>query len=158
MVRTDGTRDRERLLWCAGALLVAMHERVEVLQQQYALARPAEGDRVRLGRASYKTGTYEQLHWHPIEATYYVISGHATVRDFNGKEYEVEAGSIIYAPAGIAGAHEWEVKEALELIDIRACNETNRKIQYTVDKATKRSYIDLKDLKYRDAISFKSHY
>ncbi len=115
-------------------------------------------DRVRLGRASYKTGTYEQLHWHPIEATYYVISGHATVRDFNGKEYEVEAGSIIYAPAGIAGAHEWEVKEALELIDIRACNETNRKIQYTVDKATKRSYIDLKDLKYRDAISFKSHY
>ncbi len=52
-------------------------------------------DRVRLGRASYKTGTYEQLHWHPIEATYYVISGHATVRDFNGKEYEVEAGSII---------------------------------------------------------------
>ena len=115
-------------------------------------------DRVRLGRASYKTGTYEQLHWHPIEATYYVISGHATVRDFNGKEYEVEAGSIIYAPAGIAGAHEWEVKEALELIDIRACNETNRKSQYTVDKATKRSYIDLKDLKYRDAISFKSHY
>ncbi len=115
-------------------------------------------DRVRLGRASYKPGTYEQLHWHPIEATYYVISGHATVRDFNGKEYEVEAGSIIYAPAGIAGAHEWEVKEALELIDIRACNETNRKIQYTVDKATKRSYIDLEDLKYRDAISFKSHY
>ena len=115
-------------------------------------------DRMRLGRASYKPGTYEQLHWHPIEATYYVISGHATVRDFNGKEYEVEAGSIIYAPAGIAGAHEWEVKEALELIDIRACNETNRKIQYTVDKATKRSYIDLEDLKYRDAISFKSHY
>jgi quercetin dioxygenase-like cupin family protein len=117
-----------------------------------------ETDRVRLGRASYKPGTYEQLHWHPIEACYYVISGHATVRDFNGKEYEVEAGSIIYAPAGIAGAHEWEVKEALELIDIRACNETNRKIQFTVDKATKRSYIDLEDLKYRDAISFKSHY
>lgn len=117
-----------------------------------------ETDRVRLGRASYKPGTYEQLHWHPIEACYYVISGHATVRDFNGKEFEVEAGSIIYAPAGIAGAHEWEVKEALELIDIRACNETNRKIQFTVDKATKRSYIDLEDLKYRDAISFKSHY
>ncbi len=115
-------------------------------------------DRVRLGRASYKPGTYEQLHWHPIEATYYVISGHATVRDINGKEFEVEAGSIIYAPAGIAGAHEWEVKEALELIDIRACNETNRKMQFTVDKATKRSYIDLEDIKYRDAISFKSHY
>ena len=87
-----------------------------------------------------------------------MIAGHATVRDLNGKEFPVSAGSIIYAPAGIAGAHEWEVKEYLELLDIRATNETNRKIQYTVDKKTKRSYIDLEDLKYRDAISFKSHY
>ena len=117
-----------------------------------------ETDRVRLGRATYKQGTTEQLHWHPIEACYYVISGHATVRDVNGKQYKVKAGSIIYAPAGIAGAHEWEVKESLELLDIRATNETNRKIQYTVDKRTKRSFIDLKDLAYREAISFKSHY
>ena len=87
-----------------------------------------------------------------------MIAGHATVRDFNGKETEVGPGSMIYAPPGIAGAHEWEVKEYLELLDIRACNETNRKIQYTVDKETKRSYIDLEDLHYRDAISFKSHY
>ena len=115
-------------------------------------------DRVRLGRASYVPGTYEQLHWHPIEACYYVISGHATVRDINGKEFPVSAGSIIYGPAGIAGAHEWEVKESPELPDTRATNETNRKIQYTVDKKTKRSYIDLEDLKYREAISFKSHY
>jgi len=117
-----------------------------------------ETDRVRLGRATYQPGTYEQLHWHPIEACYYVISGHATVRNFEGREFEVGPGSIIYAPAGIAGAHEWEVKESLELLDIRATNETNRKIQYTVDKQTKRSYIDLEDLAYRDAISFKSHY
>ena len=115
-------------------------------------------DRVRIGRATYEPGTYEQLHWHPIEACYYVIAGHATVRNFEGEEFEVEAGSIIYAPAGIAGAHEWEVKEYLELIDIRATNETDRKIQYTVDKQTKRSYIDLADLAYREAISFKSHY
>ncbi len=115
-------------------------------------------DRVRLGRASYKPGTYEQLHWHPIEACYYVISGHATVRDIEGREYEVGPGNIIYAPPGIAGAHEWEVKEGLELLDIRATTETNRKIQFTVDKETKRSYIDLDDLAYRDAISFKSHY
>lgn len=117
-----------------------------------------ETDRVRLGRATYKPGTYEQLHWHPIEACYYVISGHATVRDVNGKEYPVSAGSIIYAPAGIAGAHEWEVRESLELLDIRATNETHRKIQFTVDKKTKRSFIDLADLAYREAISFKSHY
>ena len=117
-----------------------------------------ETDRVRLGRATYKPGTYEQLHWHPIEAYYFVVAGHATVRDLDGNEYPVGPGCSIYAPAGIAGAHEWEVKEYLELLDIRACNETNRKIQYTVDKETKRSYIDLEDLHYRDAISFKSHY
>jgi quercetin dioxygenase-like cupin family protein len=117
-----------------------------------------ETDRVRIGRATYKPGTYEQLHWHPIEACYYVVSGHATVRNFEGEEFEVGPGSVIYAPAGIAGAHEWEVKESLELLDIRATNETNRKIQYTVDKKTKRSYIDLEDLAYREAISFKSHY
>ena len=115
-------------------------------------------DRVRVGRATYKPGTYEQLHWHPIEACYYVISGHATVRDVEGNEFEVSAGSMIYAPPGIAGAHEWEVKESLELLDIRATNETNKKIQYTVDKKTMRSYIDLQDLEYREAISFKSHY
>jgi quercetin dioxygenase-like cupin family protein len=117
-----------------------------------------ETDRIRLGRATYAPGTYEQLHWHPIEACYYVISGNATVRNIEGNEYEVSAGSMIYAPAGIAGAHEWEVKETLEILDIRACNETNRKIQYTVDKQTMRSYIDLEDLHYREAISFKSHY
>jgi hypothetical protein len=80
------------------------------------------------------------------------------VRDVEGSEYEVSAGSMIYAPPGIAGAHEWEVKESLELLDIRATNETNRKIQYTVDKKTMRSYIDVEDLAYREAISFKSHY
>lgn len=117
-----------------------------------------ETDRVRIGRATYKPGSHELLHWHPIEACYYVISGHATVRNLAGEEFEVSAGSMIYAPPGIAGAHEWEVKEALELLDIRATNETNRKIQYTVDRETKRSYIDIEDLEYRDAISFKSHY
>jgi len=115
-------------------------------------------DRVRLGRASYVPGTVEQLHWHPIEACYYVISGRATVRDINGKEYEVGPGSVIYAPPGIAGAHEWEVKEGLELLDIRATTETNRKMQFTVDKKSKRSYIDLDELARREAISFKSHY
>ena len=81
-----------------------------------------------------------------------------TFKNFEGEAFEVGPGSIIYAPAGIAGAHEWEVKESLELLDIRATNETDKKIQYTVDKKTKRSYIDLQDLAYREAISFKSHY
>jgi len=115
-------------------------------------------DRVRIGRATYKPGTVEKLHWHPIEACYYVIAGRATVRNLDGDSFEVGPGTMIYAPAGIAGAHEWEVKEYLELLDIRATNETDRKMQFTVDRDTKRSYIDLEDLAYREAISFKSHY
>jgi hypothetical protein len=46
-------------------------------------------DRIRVGLASYKPGAIEALHWHPIEAFYFVLSGHATVRDYEGKEYEV---------------------------------------------------------------------
>ena len=44
-----------------------------------------------------------------------MISGHATVRNIEGKDFEAGPGSMIHAPAGIAGAHEWEVKESLEL-------------------------------------------
>jgi mannose-6-phosphate isomerase-like protein (cupin superfamily) len=115
-------------------------------------------DRVRLGRATYEPGTLEQLHWHPIEALYYVISGHGTVRDVEGNEYPVGPGSIVYAPAGLAGAHEWEVKESLELLDIRATNEAHRKLQFTVDRATLRSHIDAEELAKREAIEFPSHY
>jgi len=115
-------------------------------------------DRVRIGLATYTAGAYEQLHWHPIEAYYFVVSGHATVRDFEGKEYPVGPGSSIYAPAGIAGAHEWEVKESLQLLSVRATTEPDRKPQFTVDKKTKRSYIDLEELAKRGALSFKSHY
>jgi mannose-6-phosphate isomerase-like protein (cupin superfamily) len=115
-------------------------------------------DRVRLGRATYVPGTLEQLHWHPIEALYYVISGHATVRDVEGTEHPVGPGSIVYAPAGLAGAHEWEVDESLELLDIRATNETHRKMQFTVDRTTLRSHIDVEELAKRDGIEFPSHY
>jgi quercetin dioxygenase-like cupin family protein len=115
-------------------------------------------DRVRVGFASYEAGTVEQLHWHPIEAFYYVLSGHATVRNIEGEEYEVGPGTAIYAPPGIAGAHEWEVKEGLTLLAVRATTESERKMQFTVDKKTKRSYIDLDELIKRGGVSFKSHY
>jgi len=115
-------------------------------------------DRIRVGLASYKPGAIEALHWHPIEAFYFVLSGHAVVRDYEGKEYEVGPGTAIYAPAGIAGAHEWEVKEGLSILAVRATTESNKKLQFTVDKETKRSYIDLEDLVKRDGVSFKSHY
>jgi quercetin dioxygenase-like cupin family protein len=115
-------------------------------------------DRVRLGRSTYEPGTLEQLHWHPIEALYYVVSGRATVRDVEGREHEVGPGSIVYAPAGLAGAHEWQVHESLELLDIRATNDPSRKLQFTVDRATLRSSIDVEELAKRDGVSFRSHY
>jgi len=115
-------------------------------------------DRLRVALATYAPGTIEDLHWHPIEACYFIISGHAIVRDIEGKEYHVGAGTMIYAPPGIAGAHEWEVKESLQLLSIRASTDSARKLQFTVDKATKRSYIDLEELASRGGISFKSHY
>jgi mannose-6-phosphate isomerase-like protein (cupin superfamily) len=115
-------------------------------------------DRIRTALATYEPGTIEALHWHPIEAFYFVISGHATVRNFEGEEFEVGPGSYIYAPPGIAGAHEWEVKESLQLLSVRASTESVRKMQFTVDKKTKRSYIDLDELARRGGLSFKSHY
>lgn len=118
--------------------------------------RPTE--RIRAALANYQPNTIEQLHWHPIEAFYFVISGQAIVRDINGKEYAAGPGTVIYAPPGIAGSHEWEVKESLQLLSIRASTESVRKLQFTVDKTTKRSYIDLDELAKRGGIDFKSHY
>ena len=115
-------------------------------------------DRIRVALATFEPNTIEELHWHPIEAFYYVISGRATVRDFEGKEYDAGPGTSIYAPAGIAGAHEWEVKETMQLLSVRASTESARKLQFTVNKDTKRSYIDLDELIRRDGVSFKSHY
>ena len=115
-------------------------------------------DRVRIGLAIYAPGRVEPLHWHPIEALYYVISGHATVRNFEGNEFEAGPGTAIYAPAGIAGAHGWTVKEGLQLLAIRATTESARKLQFKVDEETKRSYVDLENLAKNGGISFKSHY
>jgi len=115
-------------------------------------------DRIRVSLATYEAGSHEELHWHPIEAFYFVISGQATVRDIEGKEYEVGPGSFVYAQAGFAGAHEWEVKESLHIMAVRATTEPNRKFQFTIDKKTKRSYIDLEELARRGGLNFKSHY
>lgn len=115
-------------------------------------------DRIRVALASYKPDTVELLHWHPIEAFYYVTAGHAIVRDIEGREYEASAGTVIYAPPGIAGSHEWQANEGLQLLAVRATTESVRKMQFTVDKATKRSYIDLDELARRGGVSFKSHY
>lgn len=115
-------------------------------------------DRIRVSFASYEAGAIEQLHWHPIEAFYFIHSGHAIVRDIEGNEYHVGPGTAIYAPPGIAGAHEWEAKGSLQLVAVRATTEPNRKLQFTVDKQTKRSFIEFDELARRGGVSFTSHY
>ena len=115
-------------------------------------------DRVRAALATYVPGTVEALHWHPIEALYFVHAGHALVRDIEGTETTAGPGDLIYAPAGLAGAHEWEALDALVLLSIRATPESDRKLQFTVDKDTKRSWVDVDDLARRGGISFPSHY
>lgn len=118
---------------------------------------PAE--RIRVTVANFKPGTHEHLHWHAIEVFYYVMAGGAIVRDYYGKEYDVGPGTAIYAPAGLAGSHEWQVKEeGLQLLSIRATTEGHKRMQFTVDRETKRSYIELDELVTMDGVNFKSHY
>ncbi len=80
------------------------------------------------------------------------------MRDLQGNEYEAGPGTSIYAPPGIAGAHEWEIMEPTQLLSVRASTDATRKLQFTVDKKTRRSYIDLDELARRGGVSFKSHY
>jgi len=116
-------------------------------------------ERVRVAVAKFRPGTHEELHWHAIEVFYYVMAGSAIVRDYHGKKYQVKPGSAIYAPAGVAGSHEWQVgKSGLELLSIRATLEGHKRMQFTVDRKTRRSYIELDELAKMDGISFRSHY
>ena len=116
-------------------------------------------ERVRAAVATFKPGVHELLHWHAIEVFYYVLAGSAIVRDYHGKQYPVGPGSAIYAPAGIAGSHEWQVgKDGLQLLSIRAALEGHKRMQFTVDRETRRSYIELEELAVMDGVSFKSHY
>jgi hypothetical protein len=69
-----------------------------------------------------------------------------------------EARDSIYAPAGLAGSHEWEVKDGLELLSIRATTDGHRRMQFTVDRATGVSSIDMHEINRMDAVSFESHY
>jgi len=115
-------------------------------------------DRMRVTLARYEPNILEKLHWHPIEAFYYVLSGHILVRDIEGKETKMGPGMSIYCPAGMAGAHEWESLDHVELLAFRGTPEANRKLQFTVDKKTMRSYIEADDVVASDALEFPSHY
>jgi quercetin dioxygenase-like cupin family protein len=115
-------------------------------------------ERIRVGLAQFAPNLHEHLHWHPIEVFYYVLKGSAIVRDLAGKEYKVGPGDSIYAPAGLAGSHEWQIGEGLELLSIRATNDGHRRMQFTVNRETGESTIDMHELGRMDAVSFASHY
>ena len=118
--------------------------------------RPSERLRVHLN--IFKPGTKVPLHWHLIEAVYYVIRGRAVMEDIEGKKHEVGPGGVVYYPAGIAGAHSWEIKEEMELISIRATTERQKLIQFSVDKTTKESSIKFDDVIRCGGAEFKSLY
>ena len=114
---------------------------------------PTESITVRL--ASFETGTHEPLHWHLVEAFYYVISGQAMMKDIEGKTYEIGPGSVIYGPPGIEGSHSWEVTEPLTLIAVRATTDPERTVQFTVDPSTLESKMSFEHLAFRGAVHFK---
>ena len=115
-------------------------------------------ERVRVVLASFEPGTYEHLHWHLIEASYYVISGRAVMKDIEGKNYYSGPGSFVYAPPGIAGSHSWDIKEPLQLISVRGTNDPEKTIQFSVDESSKESRIELDYLLDRNGAQFKSLY
>jgi hypothetical protein len=43
-------------------------------------------------------------------------------------------------------------------LSVRATRAGHRRMQFTVDRKTKRSYIELHELEAMDAINFESHY
>jgi hypothetical protein len=55
----------------------------------------------------------------------------------------------------LEGSHEWEIKEALQLVSIRASNDPVRNVQFTVDPSTKESKVDFDYLVRRKAVQFK---
>ena len=106
-------------------------------------------DRVRTALATYEPGTVEQLRWHPIEAYYFVISGRAIVRDLEGNEYRSRARHLDLCAAGHRGGARMGNHGATRLLSVRASTDATRKLQFTVDKKPRRSYIDLDELARR---------
>jgi quercetin dioxygenase-like cupin family protein len=119
------------------------------------VGRQTPSERIAVALANFEPGTYEHLHWHPIEVFYYVIKGRAVMKDINGKAYNLRSGSVVYAGPGIAGAHSWDVKEQLQLIALRATTDPERSLQFTVDEQSKESTLKLETLERRGITKFR---
>jgi len=118
---------------------------------------PSERLMIRL--VTFEVGAHARLHWHLIEAFYYVISGRAIMTDIEGKTMEIGPGTVIYAPPGILGSHSWKVTEKLQLIGVRATAEAEKaNLQFFVDTTTMDSSLSFNLLENMQAVSFKSLY
>ena len=115
-------------------------------------------ERISVGLATFAPGSHEHLHWHLIETFHYIVAGRGIVRDIEGRSYEVGPGDVVYGPPGLSGAHEWEVRETLQLLTIKATNAAERAIQFNMDRATMESKADLGYLVERGAADMKSSF
>jgi mannose-6-phosphate isomerase-like protein (cupin superfamily) len=115
-------------------------------------------ERISVGLATFGPGTHEHLHWHLIETFHYIVAGRGIVRDLEGTSFEVGPGDVVYGPPGIRGAHEWEVRETLTLLTIKATNAPERAIQFTIDRAKQTCSADLDYLLERGAGDMKESF
>ncbi len=60
----------------------------------------------------------------------HIVAGRGIVRDIEGNSYDLGPGDVVYGPPGMRGAHEWEVKETLRLLTIKATNAPERAIHF----------------------------
>lgn len=115
-------------------------------------------ERISVGLATFAPGTHEHLHWHLIETFHYIVAGRGIVRDIEGKSYDVGPGDVVYGPPGMRGAHEWEIKETLQLLTIKATTAPERAIQFNVDRSTMESTAELGYLVERGAADLKESF
>ncbi len=115
-------------------------------------------EKISVGLATFAPGSHEHLHWHLIETFHYIVAGRGVVRDIEGNSFEVGPGDVVYGPPGLTGAHEWEVKETLQLLTIKATNSAERAIQFNMDRSTMESKADLEYLVQRGVADMKNSF
>ena len=115
-------------------------------------------ERISVGLATFAPGTHEHLHWHLIETFHYIVAGRGIVRDIEGNSYNVGPGDVVYGPPGLLGAHEWEVKETLQLLTIKGTTAAERAIQFNIERATMESKAELGYLVERGAADMKKSF
>jgi uncharacterized cupin superfamily protein len=164
--RRSSTREGDRVMKLKSALKV--FNQSEVPQSPGVVAgltikklagstlHPSE--RINVGLATFGPGTHEHLHWHLIETFHYVVAGSAIVRDIEGNSYTVGTGDVIYGAPGLRGAHEWEVKDALQILTIKATNDPQRAIQFNFEGARMESKAELQYLIDRGVADMKESF